>query len=59
MDTLDVKSHNEVISFVKTIKESFRNDLYNKIESEEFQYVLERYERFIPDSTAHSKTFAY
>lgn len=59
LDTLDDGSHNEVISFIKTIEESFPNDVYDKIESEEFENLLQRYDRFIADSTANSKTFAY
>jgi hypothetical protein len=59
LDTLDDGSHDEVISFVKTIQETFPHDVYEKIESDYFQDLLKRYEAFIADSTANSKTFAY
>ena len=59
MDTLDDGYHNEVISFVKTIQESFPNDVKEKVESDEFNNLLKRYETFIADSKANSKTFTY
>ena len=59
MDTLDDRYYSEVISFVKTLQESFPQDVRDKIESEEFNDLLKRYETFITESKANSKTFAY
>ena len=59
LDTLDDGYHNEVISFVRTIQETFPHHVHNKINSDDFNNLLKRYETFIADSKANSKTFAY
>ena len=60
MDTLDEKSQENVYSLIVSMKDALQHGrLLDDIHSEVFEELITKYETFVTEFSAASKTFAY
>ena len=60
MDSLDVNEQEKIRTFVESMGDGFPTQQYkDKLSSQEFETICDKYESFVEETSQKSKTFAF